>query len=227
MNNDNDINAQAETSRGDGNAASNVTQPARNGMPSRRDKKKKYIVFVVLSIVAVILIGALAYGVFRLVDSKSSHGGTASVSCEPQRANEVNDTKILGAAYRQFIDAVKSGDQRCVDSLSTEELKVRQVTTYGATDGNWISKKMPVTSNVDDMKALPDEISDGELLIADYVRPDLSNYPGLKASKSATGKTVGYKISTPNESVITVSFVVQGGALLADQIQSTPKALLE
>jgi len=211
----------------------NSSMPVSPAVPSETSpylvppKKSKFSSKIMITagvvIVGLVAAGILAYIVFSSMNQKD--GGIA-VSCTPIKAGSL-DNATARKAYKNFVAAVKKGDQACVDQLSSTILKKVESQTYAASDGNWINKDSQVRSAVDDIRDLPGTLESGKINTEDYTRADYTAYKGLEKSDTASGITVQYPLKSGGKTVlnVAVSFVSENNKILADNIRSAPQGL--
>jgi hypothetical protein len=189
----------------------------QNDSQNSHGKKRTAATIVVVALLVVAAVGG--GGAYFVLGNKG--GG----SCPAVTTTALNDASAK-QAYQNFVKALKTKDQSCVDRFSTDVFLAVRSQAYGATDGNWLNSKAASNSAVKDFLALPEELDTSQLLSSDYVRADIAGVSGIEDAEQLSGITVKYVRSDKSyDTHLNISFVTEGGEVLADDMQVVPAQL--
>lgn len=211
-------------SEGDRMVASVPPQP----VAAEANKPKKWIMpAVLIALVIVVLVGG-AIAAFALLgdndNKKENNTATTTTGCTDTSA-PLNDDSAK-SAYKQFVAALKSDDQSCANTLSTDVFQTVRSQTYAAPKGEWLSKSGD-NSGIGDFKKLPDTLEAEKLSTAEYIRADYSGYEGLENAGQPEGLTVKYTMKSDKgyDLHLNLSFVAENDKLLVDDLAVIPASL--
>jgi hypothetical protein len=182
---------------------------------------KKWLVIVLVVVVAALVAGGGLYALKH--GSNNSNTSTSSTDCQAP-TGALTDSSAE-AAYGNFVKAIKSNSQQCVDNLSTTVFQKVQSQTFGAPDGNWLTKKTSLPSGLDDFRKLPATLNNQNFSTEEYVRPNYSAFQGLENAGQPQGIEVKYKLPNSGHGYslnLDLAFVKQANKILVDELQVAP-----
>ncbi|AHB42094.1 hypothetical protein RAAC3_TM7C00001G0232 [Candidatus Saccharibacteria bacterium RAAC3_TM7_1] len=191
-------------------------------------KPKKWLLpTVLIALIVLILIGTGLVAFAYLQNKPSSSASTTTGTDCTETAAPLTDSSAK-TAYKIFVNALKSGDQTCVDKLSTDVFQKVQAQTFAASDGKWLSK-VGDNSGVTDFKKLSNDLNADKFSTAPYVRADYSAYPGLADVGQPEGTTVKYTVKGDGgyDIHLNLSFVASSGKVLVDNLVVIPARIDE
>jgi len=201
-----------------------ITQPPTiNTIDSTvlRGKPKTKGIIIAAALALVIIGMALAF--LGLRNNKSS-GIVSSNGCTPPVASSV-DKAVAITAYTTFTSAIKRADQSCVDNLSSNHLKQYEAQLHPTVNGNWITAKGSILPSMTDrLSSLPTSLNNSEFIQAEYTQA--VTLDKLNATPPV-GITLKYPLSGANniQYHLNISFILEGGKIVADEILLSPISL--
>ncbi len=199
-----------------------VDQNNSTGGPVRHSKLK---FMLPLALVLIVAIGLGTVFAFRGLHSSSK------LDCTPPSGNTVNEATAI-TVYKTFVQAVKTSNQSCANSLSSTFFLSYAKQAFAAPDGKWItSNPSGVGAISNDFSKLPSNLISSKFVKKDYSRPQVQNANGGNASyySPAQGITLrypaGFSRSSSNgqsEFYFFVAFVSQKGKIVVDNFVEGP-----